>query len=316
MSYTIRTYQPADAPHIMALQERYAHRYPGAVVIPAEVYASPAFAGGENIFCAFSESGTLLAYAPLYPALVEAITADPHTFWIEIKADPFTAESQTIKDWLLEAILARARKILQPLPPHPARLVFQYLPCEVEAIAYAQSRGFLHLTSLFQMKRDLSLPIPDLPQPAGVQIRSWRMESEAEQRAYIEARNAAFPENPGSLEDWQYFLQSPLWAVGTTFTAFAGDQIAGSAAVYWNEAENRVTGLAVGSTEYIFVLPPWQRRGIASFLIVNGMRFLKANGLAEARLEVRAANAGALNLYQSLGYQIIQESQLYEISVG
>ncbi len=316
MSYPIHTYQTSDAPHIMALQERYVHRYPGAVVIPAEVYASPAFAGGANIFCAFSESGALLAYAPLFPALVEAKAAEPHTFWIEIKADPFTAEYQTIKDLLLESLFARAREILQSIPPHPSRLVFQYLPCEVEAIAYARSRGFLHLSSVFQMRRDLSLPIQDLPHPAGVQIRPWRMESEGEQRTYIEARNAAFSENPGSLEDWQYFMQSPLWAVGTTFTAFAGDQVAGSAAVYWNEAENQVTGLAVGYTEYIFVLPAWQRRGIAKFLITQGMRFLKAHGLAEARLEVRAANSGALSLYQSLGYQIIQESQLYEISVN
>ena len=105
MSYCIRTYQPVDATHIMALQERYAHRYPGTTIIPAEVYDSPAFASGENIFCAFSEIGTLLAYAPLFPALVRENIAEPHTFWIEVKADPLFAESQEVKDLLLESIV-------------------------------------------------------------------------------------------------------------------------------------------------------------------------------------------------------------------
>jgi ribosomal protein S18 acetylase RimI-like enzyme len=137
------------------------------------------------------------------------------------------------------------------------------------------------------------------------------MESEAEQQAYVQAHNEAFPEAPLALGDWQHFMKSPQWAAGTSIAAFAGTEIVGSVTVYWDEAENRSREQKVGFTEHIFVRPAWRKCGIARRLILKGLIYLKEHGLHEANLEVLAQNREALRLYEGLGYCVTHESGLY-----
>ena len=165
------------------------------------------------------------------------------------------------------------------------------------------------------MRRDLSSSIPALSPLDEITICPWRMESETEQQLYVQARNECFPEAPITLEEWQYFMQSPQWSVGTSFAAFQGDELAGNIAVFWDEAENQKSGKRVGFTEYIFVRPQWRGKNIARCLISAGLTYLKQHGLAEAHLEVRAENENALRLYVDLGYEVLRESRFYVIKV-
>ena len=109
------------------------------------------------------------------------------------------------------------------------------------------------------MRRDLSLPIPEPIVPVGFSIRRWRMESEAEQRQYLEGRNACFPEAPTSLDKWRYFASTPLWERGTNMAAFAADQLAASVLVFWQP------GSPTGFTEYVFTLAGYRGHGLALF---------------------------------------------------
>jgi ribosomal protein S18 acetylase RimI-like enzyme len=165
------------------------------------------------------------------------------------------------------------------------------------------------------MRRDLLLDIPRLPAVDGVCIRPWRLESEAEQQAYVHARNMCFPEAPIALGDWQYFMQSPQWSVGTTMAAFHHDELIGNLALFWDEAENQRSGHKIGYTEYIFVLPAWRGKNLARTLITNGLQYLKGHGLEEAHLGVRAQNQNALGLYTQLGYEVIRESRFYVLAL-
>ena len=106
-----------------------------------------------------------------------------------------------------------------------------------------------------------------------------------------------------------------MWAVGTTYAAFQGDQLVGNACVFWNEAENQQTGKAIGYTEYIFVHPEWRGRNIARELIILGLRHLREHGLEEAHLEVKAVNQSALRLYEGLGFEVLRESRFYVLSL-
>lgn len=313
------TIQPLDSSCIAAvveLQSAYSAVYPDAPVIPEEVYFSPVFEGGRNIFCAIDEHGRLAGYAPLAPVLVrDGEASQPHTLWTEIKTDPVCEASNEIKDRLFERILLRAREVTAEFPGHPIHLTFQYFPSETASIEYVLSKGCRHTDSVFTMRRDLSKEIPSPAPVEGIVIRPWRMESEAEQQRYVRARNECFPEAPIELGEWQYFMQSPQWAVGTTFAAFERDELVGSVAVFWEEAENQKSGKRVGFTEYIFVRPRWQGKNIARQLINAGLAHLKEHGLAEADLEVRAKNAGALRLYVDLGYEILRESRFYTLEL-
>lgn len=310
----IRNFTPNDLPQIMALQQAYQEVYPNASVIPGEVYLSPGFGDGKNIFCAFDEKGFLQGYAPLFPVLAENPQI-PHTVWAEVKVSPQLPAARDVKDSLYERVIKRACEITQAFPGQPAQLIFQYHPSEVFSIEYVTSRGCAYSESVFRMMRDLSQELPVVAAPEQIEVRCWRMESEQEQQAYIQARNEVFPEAPTTLEDWQFFLRSPAWEEGTTITAFDQQEIVGSVTIYWDEAISQQIGQKAGFTEYIFVRANWRKRGIAPFMIYRGLLYLKEHGREVALLEVKAANQHALDLYYGLGYQLINESRLYVLDL-
>ena len=312
---TIQLFTSFHIPAVVDLQSAYSKSYPEAPIIPGEVYLSPAFEG--NVFCAIDESGKIVGYAPLYPVLMRDDSNLPHTLWAEIKAHPDASRDapNEIKDQLLKRILLRAREVTGEFSGHPIHLTFQYFPSETASVAYVISKGCQHMESVFTMRRDLVREIPSPQAMEGIAIRPWRMESEAEQQEYVDARNECFPETPVELGEWQYFMQSPQWSVGTTFAAFHGDKLVGNVAVFWDEAENQKSGNQTGFTEYIFVRPKWRGKNIARNLVNVGLAYLKQHGLADAHLEVRAKNEGALRLYVDLGFEVLRESRFYVLKL-
>lgn len=311
----IRRLTPADLPEIMRLQTAYAAEHPGVPVIPGELYLSPGFEGGRNVFCAFDEAGQLVGYAPVFPVLAPGGVNAPYKIWAEIRAEPKIEEPLAVRDRLWEAVIDRAQELAAAAPAHPSRLVFQYYPIETTSIAYVVAKGCQYTESIYQMTRALSEAIPAGPALPGLEVRRWRMETEAEQRAYVQAHNEAFPDAPLALGDWQYFMQSPQWATGGSIAAFAGDEVVGSVTVYSDTGENQPQGSRIGFTEHIFVLSHWRGRGVARRLILQGLNYLKERSLDEARLEVLAQNRRALRLYENLGYRVARKSDLYVLNL-
>jgi ribosomal protein S18 acetylase RimI-like enzyme len=285
------TYTAFDAGAVGALAElqaRYVAQNPGAVCVPAEFYLSPYFGGGENVRCAWNERAELLAYAVFF--------AQNELAWVEIRCQPGEAGLEEVRDtlfaWLWERAVAGGQE----------QLAFQYLPGESEAIAYALARGSEKAYSIYRMARDLSQPIPDCPLPGGFTLRRWRMETLAEQQAYVAARNACFPEAPTTIEEWQYFCTTPLWQQGRCIAGFAGEDLAGGVTVFWEPDS------AAASTEYIFTRQEYRGRGLARALVAEALRYAKEQGRQAAVLEVRAENEQALGLYLSQGYCVVLES--------
>lgn len=307
----VRSFTAADIPAVMELQRAYADIYPGAVVVPGEYYLSPAFHGGQDVFCAF-DGQTLLAYAPVYMQLIEDGPAEfPHVAWVEIKSDFGLAEPQTVKDALLDRLILRAREQAASINGRPTRMTFEYRSSETPAAAYVLARGFQYQESVFLMQRNLDKPIPAAPAPEGLTVRRWKMTSEEEQRAYVAARNECFPEAPITLASWQYMLQAPHWSSGVMIAGFDGEELVGTVSAYWIDEENQHLARPAGYTEDVFVRAPWRGHGLARALIIEGMRFLKEHNLRDARLAVKALNENALSIYQALGYQVMQESRFY-----
>lgn len=311
---TIRNFTAVDIPQVMALQRLYQRAYPHASVIPGEVYLSPGFDSGANIFCAFDDDEDLMGYAPLLAVLAQE-PGRPHTAWAEVKTDPSLGPWPLAKNFLFERLRRRAGEIAASAPGHAIRLTFQYHPSETASIEYVLSRGCQYSVTLYRMRRDLTCDLPEVPQPGGVDIRPWRMESEAEQEAYVRARNECFPENPVALGDWQSFLRSPDWSGGAAITAFDGDEVAGSVAAYFSEGISQYTGTKAGETEFIFVRPQWRKRGIAAYLTAQALKHLKQQGGEAAFLEVSATNENALELYRRLGYEVVDQTGLYVLEL-
>jgi RimJ/RimL family protein N-acetyltransferase len=306
---TVRNFISADIPEIYRIQQEYKQVYPGFQIMPPQVYASPAFQEGQNVFCVIHPNGQVLGYAAIYPIYATGNNSKPHIFWAEMKASPLVNNLGFIKDSLLNSLLERSAILKNNAPERPAVVNFQLLPEEIECIAFLQDRQALHKESIYTMQRDLDSPIAQIAAPPGIIIRPWKMESIAEQAAYVQARNEAFPDTPIQLDEWVYFMQSQQWASGTNIAAFDGDQLAACMTVYPDNFDQA----QVGYSEYIFTRPAWRGHRIALPLISSGLSYLQTMGLKKARLDVHTENRKAIQLYEVSGYQIIKESAVYSI---
>ncbi len=285
----------SDIDGLNRLLQVYTQAYPPRTSPPAQFYLSPYFDGGRKVWCAFDEQNQLVGYAPYLPQGEHA--------WVEVMTLPGLERTAEVKTalwaWLMEQVHKGAQR----------RLCFQYYLNEEAAIQFAVEQGAEHRFSIFAMHRDLSLPIPAPIVPTGFSVRHWHMESEAEQCQYLEGRNACFPEALTSLEEWQYFAQTPLWEKGINMAAFAAENLAASVLVFWQP------GSQIGSTEYVFTLAGYRGHGLARALLAESLIYLKAHGLQFANLEVKAENRAALELYIDLGYEVEAESRVYEVSI-
>jgi ribosomal protein S18 acetylase RimI-like enzyme len=171
-----------------------------------------------------------------------------------------------------------------------------------------ESRGFLPVRYGFEMLRPALDGIPDLPLPAGAEVRPVHPEQlrriwDAEVEAFSGHWGAGAED--GSDARWQMFLADPfnrdtdLWQV-----AWDGDGVVGMVRPFINDDENARCGVRRGWCENISTSPRWQGRGVASALISRALRALRDRGMTEAALGVDAQNeTGALHLYQKMGFR-------------
>ncbi len=209
----------------------------------------------------------------------------------------------------------RAREIAATHPNTGRRALRSFAnDRETGATALLEQAGYRAVRYGFEMARSLAEPIPDLPLPAGVDVR---VVAPDQYRQVYAAMNEAFRDHWGhsesTEEDYQRWINSPgfqpqLWQVG-----WAGNEVAGTVLNFidgeYNEALKRLRGW----TEDICVRRPWRKQGLAKALIVRSMRLLKEQGMTEVGLGVDADNPnGALQLYKSLGYRQTQCFLTYE----
>jgi mycothiol synthase len=184
---------------------------------------------------------------------------------------------------------------------------------ERDRINLLERRNYQAVRYAFEMVRPNLETIPELPLPAGVDVRPVEAEH---MRLIWEASNEAFRDHWGYIPDpWVAFEQmiddpdfdSSLWRV-----AWQGEQIAGMVLSFINKDENEMFGRKRGYTENICVRRPWRRQGLAKALIAASLRALKQSGMTEAGLGVDSENiSGALHLYEFMGYQVVKRSTIY-----
>ena len=184
---------------------------------------------------------------------------------------------------------------------------------QVGATALYASEGYRIVRYGFLMVRDLADPIPDPALPAGLEIRPV---VEADHRRIWEADAEAFLDHwlpvertEGDFLAWfgEPDLDTSLWRV-----AWDGAEVAGSVMTFIWANENEILGQRRGWLEHITTRRAWRRRGLASALIADALRGLRAAGMTEAALGVDAENpSGALRLYEALGFRPIRTGVSY-----
>lgn len=309
MSIIIRNHTANDLPQLATFINRYLATIPDAKLISPEVYTyHPAAEAGQNVFSAWDNEGNFVGFAPLFPAPATnaEATSEPHHIWTIVVADPARADGGTIREMLLARVLERAQALLERFPlPRRIRLASDLIVSQKADIDFLLNQGFAHYESMYVMDRDLTAPLLSPPLLQSVTVRQWKMEKEAEQDAYLAAFNRCFPGNPKDRAALQFFMQSPMWHVGTAISAFDGDgNLVASVLSYWDPDDK------TGITDDVFVLPEWRGRGLARYLVNAGLAYQRDHGLECARLEVLASNPPAVAVYKATGHRIVNEEWL------
>lgn len=215
---------------------------------------------------------------------------------------------------MLRGAERRLREIAAGHPEGNDRF-FESFAAETErgCTALLKREGYQAVRHGFNMVRPDLENIPELTLPEGLEIRPVQPEHLAIIR---QASLDAFRGSWGFSEDTEPTIEQmkedpnfdpSLWKI-----AWDGDQVAGKVLSFINQRENQDYHRKRGYTEDISVGSHWRRRGLAKALIAESLKELKRRGMEEAALGVDSQNeTGALQLYESMGYQRVKRVSIY-----
>jgi ribosomal protein S18 acetylase RimI-like enzyme len=218
---------------------------------------------------------------------------------------------KAIQHWLEE----RARAIAREHTKDVHRLLRTWAAdTELHKIEMLESMGHRPSRWFFDMERDLTRDIPDLPLPEGLEVRPVRPD---EHLKVFNALEETMRDHWGAREwhdeEFDRWREDPRFIPELFKVAWDGDEVAGMVLNFIDERENEEFGRKRGFTEDIGVRRPYRRRGLARALLARSMRMMQELGMTVGKLGVDTDNlTGALGLYTGLGYEVTKKHIIYQ----
>lgn len=295
---------PAEVPEVLTLARAAADADGAAALSEATLLQLRAATGASLVhFSAREPGGRLVGYAQLDPgngtveATIEAVVHPLHR-----------------RRGIGRALLAAATDAAVGRPirawahgEHPS------------AAALALDLGFDRARVLWQLRRPLRPPLPDVALPDGVSLRPFR--PGADDAAWVELNRRAFADHPEqgrwTLDDLRVRMAEPWFdPAGFLLAVEAGsDRLLG---FHWTKV-HRGSGQAqdepaqdepvgdsarpIGEVYVLGVDPTTHGRGLGRALAAAGLRHLHDRGLDRVMLYVDESNRAAMGLYARLGFQ-------------
>ena len=180
----------------------------------------------------------------------------------------------------------------------------------VHAQAVLQAAGFAPARWFFEMTRDLTLPIPDVDLPEGLEVRDV---TEDQIRQIWKADVEAFRDHWGGFDDsednYRRFMARPNHDPSMWVIAWDGDEVAAGVINAIEVEENEQLGVKRGWLHSVFTRREWRKRGLANALIARSLVKIRDRGMDDGILGVDAANpTGALGLYERNGFVVLERS--------
>lgn len=178
------------------------------------------------------------------------------------------------------------------------------------AEALLRSAGFSPARWFFEMTRKTLDEVPDLPLPAGLEVRP--ITPDLVRQAWLADVDAfrdhwgGFDPSDAHLASW---LARPSTDIGLWVVAFDGDEVAAGIINSIDAEENELLGIRRGVLASVFTRRAWRRRGLATALIARSLTVLREHGVTTAALGVDADNQnGALGMYERMGFEVDERS--------
>jgi mycothiol synthase len=192
-------------------------------------------------------------------------------------------------------LVSAAVKVAQP-----ARLRLWAHGGHPGAAAMAAHSGFTRVRDLWQMRRSLELPLPEVATPEGITIRTF--EPGVDESRWLAVNARAFAEHPEQGEitraDLDARMAEPWFDPAGFFLAERAGELLG---FHWTKVHGSGPA-ALGEVYVVGVDPSAQGLGLGTVLTLAGLRHLASLGLSTVLLYVESDNAAAIKVYQRLGF--------------
>lgn len=178
-----------------------------------------------------------------------------------------------------------------------------------DLLALATRAGFEPVRDFLEIARPVSAPVPDLPPPAGLELRLWsRPLDEGARLAHVDSFADHWGSEPRTREEWtQWYTGHRAFRADLSVLAVdpASEEVVALVlcAAYpqdWVQTPVEVWVNTVGTRR------GWRGKGVARWVMADALRraAVAADGFERAILGVDAENpTGALRLYRDLGFR-------------
>ncbi|MFJ5772099.1 GNAT family N-acetyltransferase [Psychrobacillus sp. NPDC093180] len=262
----------------------------------------------ENVYCAF-ENEQMIAKGQIEVINVVrdgSPLESRNAIYLNLKVLPERETDYKLYNQLYEKLYNRALEFKQLLSStyHTYLCVGNFGTEVNNNHFFVGEKGFSPLNTLYTMNRDLKKLIEPANLVPDLQWEYWKMSRLEEEKEYLEIESEIWPDAVLGLNRLREYKNNKSW---TTITVRENGTILPSAMV-WQEDE-------IGMIEEVFVRKQWRKKGIAKFLLTTAINYLKEKGLKEAKLMVDTENEKALNLYKSVGFEVIEKENRYFIEL-
>jgi len=291
----------SDKQEMMALVRAFPNDYLHVGDMPYR-FSSWAFDDPENVGQWVNAEGQLVGWAVMQTP-----------FWsIDYAYHPEAADKnlpQQILAWVDE----RARQALNTPYGHPCWFVNVFTgqtdrQHDLEAVGFAsQANVPKDPWSKVLMRRPAQLPVTTYPPRGNCLVRSLAGESEVE--AYVELHRSVFESKSMTVEWRRRTLQQPDYIPDLDVVVAAPDGHLVAFCICWLD---KSSGSApTGRVEPLGCHQDFRRYALGRVALTEGLRPLQAHGAQNIYVETDSDRSTALALYESVGFEVIQDVLIY-----
>jgi len=153
------------------------------------------------------------------------------------------------------------------------------------------------------MLRALAEPIPESVLPSGYQVRAIAETGEISKRAAAH-REVWQPWTDGNLSDEEYacFMRLPAYQRDLDVVAVAADGTIAAFVNGWIDPVN-----LIGEVGSVGVVPAYRRQGLMRAALFECLGRMQACGMEYACVSTGVSNIPAIRLYESVGFEIVNQ---------